>query len=704
MKKPELLAPAGSMESLKAAIAAGCDAVYLSGKMYGARAFANNFSNEELDEAINLCHLYGIKVYITVNTLIYDDEVDSFIKYVEYIYKLGVDAIIMQDLGMIDLVRKTFPNLEIHASTQAHIHNLEGTKLMEELGIKRVVLARETPIELIKEIKENTNIELEIFVHGALCISYSGQCLMSSLIGGRSGNRGSCAQVCRQPYDLVKNGKKTNKNKYLLSTKDLNTIYNIDKLIDIGINSLKIEGRMKRPEYVYLVVSLYRKAIDSYINDGYINITDDDIYNLKMIFNRKFTKGFIFHEDNDNFINSYRPNHMGIEIGKVIDYKNNKMKIKLCDSLNIGDGIRVVDSDIGLTVTKMYKKDSIIKKGFKNDIVTIPIKDKVSINSLIVKTTDIEQLNSINDLISNIKKIPINMELYIKENETIKLIISDNKNSIEVYSDSIVEKAINSPTSCDDIIKQMSKLGNTIYKLNNINIEYDNNLFIPIKVLNDLRRKGIDLLNQKRLIKKEFIKNEYSIDIPDFSVVNKKCILINDINDYEDCDLVYTENLDIYNKLDNCILKIDRVLEHLPDYNNKLLVGELGSIYKYKNVDTDFSLNVTNSYTAAFLHSLGVDKVTLSYELNDKQIKNLIESYHNRYHKHPNLELIISGYEEVMVSKYQLDDNSYLLDRFNNKYRIKIKNNLMHIYNYKLRNMTNNYYKMGINYIRINKD
>ena len=702
MNKPELLAPAGSMESLKAAIAAGCDAVYLSGKMYGARAFANNFSNEELEEAINLCHLYGIKVYITVNTLIYDDEVDSFIKYVEYIHKLGVDAIIMQDLGMMDLVRKTFPNLEIHASTQAHIHNLEGTKLMEELGIKRVVLARETPIELIKEIKDNTNIELEIFVHGALCISYSGQCLMSSLIGGRSGNRGSCAQVCRQPYDLVKNGKKINKNKYLLSTKDLNTIYNIDKLIDIGINSLKIEGRMKRPEYVYLVVSLYRKAIDSYINDGFINITDDDIYNLKKIFNRKFTKGFIFHEDNDNFINSYRPNHMGVEIGKVIDYKKNKMIIKLSDSLNIGDGIRVVDSDIGLTVTKMYKKDSIINKGFKNDIVTIPIKDKVNINSLIVKTTDIEQLNSINDLISTMKKIPINMDIYIKENETIKLIISDNKNIIEVYSDSIVEKAINSPTSSDDIIKQMSKLGNTIYLLNNINIDYDNNLFIPIKVLNDLRRKGIDLLNQKRLIKKEFIKKKYSIDIPDFSVVNKKCILINDINDYEDCDLVYTENLDVLNKIDNCVLKLDRVLEYLPDYSEKLLVGELGSIYKYKNVDTDFSLNVTNSYTVAFLHSLGVDKITLSYELNDKQIKNLIESYHNRYHKHPNLELIISGYEEVMVSKYKLEDNSYLVDRFNNKYRIKIKNNFMHIYNYKKRNMFNDYYKMGINYIRIN--
>ena len=331
MKRPELLAPAGSMESLKAAIAAGCDAVYLSGKMYGARAFANNFDNDELESAIKLCHLYGIKVYITVNTLIYEDEVESFLEYIEFIHKINVDAVIMQDLGMIDLVRKMFPNLEIHASTQAHVHNLEGTKFMEQLGLARVVLARETPIELIEEIKKNTNIELEIFVHRALCLSYSGQCLMSSLIGGRSGNRGSCAQCCRQPYDLIKNNKKINKDKYLLSTKDLNTLYNIDKLIDIGIDSLKIEGRMKRPEYVYLIVSLYRKAIDSYIKKGRIDIKDEDIKEIKKIFNRQFTKGFIFHEDNNNFTNSYRPNHMGIDIGKVITYKNNKVTIKLSD-------------------------------------------------------------------------------------------------------------------------------------------------------------------------------------------------------------------------------------------------------------------------------------------------------------------------------------------------------------------------------------
>ena len=223
MKKPELLAPVGNQESLVAAIEAGCDAVYLSGTMFGARKFAKNFNNQELKLAIEYAHKYKVKVYVTVNTLIYEEEVEEFLNYIDFLHKSNVDALIMQDIGMMDLVRKTYPNLSIHASTQMHIHNIEGTKFMENLGLERVVLARETSYEDIKKIKEKTNIELEIFIHGALCMCYSGQCLMSSLIGGRSGNRGSCTQCCRLPYDLISDNKKINKDKYLLSTKDLNS-------------------------------------------------------------------------------------------------------------------------------------------------------------------------------------------------------------------------------------------------------------------------------------------------------------------------------------------------------------------------------------------------------------------------------------------------------------------------------------------------
>ena len=262
MKKPELLSPVGNIDALKAAINAGCDAVYLGGKLFGARSYAGNFDDEEMIEAIKYAHIYGVKVYVTMNTMIYESEVEAFINYVDFLHRNNVDALIIQDLGMMDLIRKTYPNLELHASTQMNVHNVEGVKLLEELGLKRVVLARETNIEKIKEIKQKTNIELEIFVQGALCISYSGQCLMSSLLNGRSGNRGTCSQCCRMKYDLISDNKKVNTDEYLLSTKDLNTLEHLDQLIEVGVDSLKIEGRMKRPEYVYLMTNIYRKAID----------------------------------------------------------------------------------------------------------------------------------------------------------------------------------------------------------------------------------------------------------------------------------------------------------------------------------------------------------------------------------------------------------------------------------------------------------
>ena len=246
--KPELLAPAGNMETLKAAILAGCDAVYIGGKFFGARNYADNFTDEEMIEAIKYAHLNGVKIYVTMNTLVYETETKNFIDYALFLHKNNVDAIIIQDIGMMDYLRQKYPNLKLHASTQMHIHNLEGVKLLENLGLERVVLARETSIDLIEQIKKETNIELEIFVQGALCISYSGQCLMSSLLNGRSGNRGTCSQCCRMPYDLIIDGKKVNQDNYLLSPKDLNTLKNLEPLLKLGVSSLKIEGRMKRKE------------------------------------------------------------------------------------------------------------------------------------------------------------------------------------------------------------------------------------------------------------------------------------------------------------------------------------------------------------------------------------------------------------------------------------------------------------------------
>ena len=712
MKKPELLAPAGSMESLVAAVEAGCDAVYLSGKMYGSRSFASNFTNDEMVEAIKYCHLYGVKVYVTVNTIVYEDEVSGFIEYIDFIHLNNVDAVIMQDIGMVDLVRKLYPNLEIHISTQMHVHNLEGVKFFEDLGVNRVVLARETDIDSIKNIKNNCNAEIEVFVHGALCISYSGQCLMSSLIGGRSANRGACAGCCRLPYDLICDGKIVNSDKYLLSTRDLMTLNHISELIESGIDSFKIEGRMKRPEYVYLIVSLYRKAIDSYFDLGRVNISDNDILSMKKIFNREFTNGFLFNDK--DIVNSKRPNHMGVPIGQVIDYRNGYVYVKLTDNVNVHDGIRIVgNSDVGLSIDKLFIDKNSVKEASKGSIVSFKC-DKVMKNSTVLKTTDYVQINEINSLInSKQRKVLISGLIRLSKKDGIFLKLSDGVNVVSVSAIS-VDEAINSSITKEHVIKQIDRLGDSVYKFDRLDVEMDDNIFVPVSVLNQLRRNAVSLLNEKRLYDTGYSKGIYSIDLNDFPKVCEKSCLVSNLSQFEklnfDCNYIYVDDYTFYNdiKSDNVFYKVPRVNKYYENLNSRVLIGEVGSLYKYKNVDTDFSFNVVNSYSVAFLHSIGVNKVTLSYELDLFRTKELIDAYHDRYSVHPNLEVIVEAREEVMVCKYNLLnkynlENGYLKDRFGNLYPIHTINDLMYIYNYKKRKLNpRDYYNIGINVVRFN--
>lgn len=707
MKKPELLAPAGSMDALVAAIMAGCDAVYLSGKKYGARSFASNFSSDEIIEAIRYAHLYGVKVYVTVNTLIYENEVDDFIDYIDFLHRNSVDAIIIQDIGMMDLIRKMYPNLEIHVSTQMHVHNLEGVKFFKGLGLKRVVLARETPIELIDKIKKETSVEVEVFVHGALCISYSGQCLMSSLIGGRSGNRGACAGCCRLPYDLVVDGKKVNKNKYLLSTKDLMTLDHIGELIDCGIDSFKIEGRMKRANYVYLVVSLYRKVIDSYLNSGKVLIDDKDITDMKKMFNREFTKGYLFSEK--YIVNQKRPNHMGVFIGNVVDYRNGYAYVKLISSVNVFDGIRIIsDNDVGLTLNSFFIKDKLVTSGKKGDIIYFKT-DFVLNGSKVVKTTDSILMKNIDDMISTKKrKVLIDGCIELYKNKNVCLRLYDGVNNICVYGD-LVSQAVNKPLSKGDVIKQMDRLGDTVFSFKSLDVNMDNDIFVPISKLNALRRDAISMLEDKRLYKTNYRKCGYSCDVFNFPSVSKYSCLVSDASlDVSNFDYVYTDNYDLFKNSNDVFYKVPRVNYRYKDVSSHVLVGEFGSLYKYNCVDTDFSFNVVNSYSVAFLHSIGVNKITLSYELNVDQIENIVNAYKKRYSKHPNLEVIISSYPEVMVSKFNIFDyygvkNGYLRDKYGNLYSIKIIDGLMYIYNYKKICLDAcNLFKIGINVVRIN--
>ena len=714
MKKPELLAPAGNMDAFLAAIEAGADAIYIGGYTFGARAFANNFSDDGIIKCINYAHLYGVKVYITVNTIVYEKEVDLFLNYIDFLHRNNVDAIIIQDLGMFDLVRKVYPNLELHASTQMHIHNLNGVLNLQKWGAKRVVMARETSYETLKKIKKHTSIELEVFVHGALCVSYSGQCLMSSLIGGRSGNRGKCAGTCRQQYNLIDdNGKKYNGDSYLLSTRDLNTLEDIGKLIELGIDSFKIEGRMKRAEYVYLVVSIYRKAIDNYLKYKETRITEDDILELKKIYNRKFTKGYLFNDK--NIMNTYRPNHLGIKIGKVIKKDKNSIYIKLNNKLINGDGIRFLNKveDDGLIISQMYINKQKVISAKENDVIEIKGNINCDNGATVIKTTDKEQMDKLNNLINKrTRKVSINGKVIVKQDEFMKITLNDGKNEVTFISDEKPQLATNKPLMKEDIEKQIKKINDTIYTFRNLEIYTDNKSFVPLSKLNEIRRGAIELLDQKRLYNIEYKKCSYNIDLPNFNTVNKENILIrnkdmyNKIKSKKFNELYLPDYL--YNVIndDRKVLKLSRVQNENRKYDIPVLVGEIGSIIK--DCYTDFSFNVVNSYTVAFLHSIGVNRVTLSQELNDEEIKELIDAYIKRYQKNPNLELIVYGREEMMISKYNilknLDNHNhyFLMDKYKNRMPILINNDIMTIFNYNIRDKKDKfkYFNMGINYVR----
>ena len=603
---------------------------------------------------------------------------------------------------MLDLVRKTYPNLEVHASTQMHIHNLDGVKVLEKLGIKRAVLARETSIDTIKYIKENSNIELEVFVHGALCVSYSGECLMSKFIGGRSGNRGECAGACRLSYDVVDcNNNILNKNKYSISTKDLNTIYYIDKLIESGVASLKIEGRMKSKEYVYMVVKLYRDTIDNYYKTGKVIVNEEYLLKLKKIFNREYTKGFLFNINNNELINSYRPNHMGVNVGKVLNYKNGYATILLTDHVSIGSGLRVLsknNKDVGILVNEFYKNNKLVKDAYKDDIISIKVHDKVFKNDIVVITNDKSISNDIEDYVKNNKrKVLISGKVSCKLG-IITLEVSDGINKVVVSSNNVF-KSINKSTTKEDISVKLNKLVNTVYKFNSLDFNIDSNLFIPLKEINGLKNNMVVLLNDKRLYKINYVKSKYYIDLPDFKKEELITCYTNNINNLDKkYDIVYTDK--------NCL---PRVVDKYENYNN-VMIGELGGFNKCSNVTTDVSFNVVNSYAVAFLHSMGASCVTLSYEMTDTDIENLVNSYINRYNKRPNLELIVYGYPVIMCSKYSLNKEYnknilYLKDRFNNKFRVITKNNIMYIYFYnKIDKYDKKYYEMGINRLRFNLD
>lgn len=483
-KKVEILAPAGSYESLKAAVAAGADAVYIGGSRFGARAFADNLEEASLLEAIDYVHLHGKQIYLTVNTLLKEREMEhELYEYLLPYYRQGVDAVIVQDIGVLKFVREQFPNLPVHASTQMTITNVSGAKFLESLGVERVVTAREMTLPEIAEIAKETTLEIESFVHGALCYCYSGQCLYSSLIGGRSGNRGQCAQPCRLPYKV--NGKTS----YVMSLKDMCAVELIPDLIEAGIYSFKIEGRMKKPEYVAAVTSIYRKYVDLYFENGRdgFQVTKEDKEILMDLYNRGgFHSGYYKMWNGKEMLSLKRPNHAGVPAVQVLKQQGKEVKIKALVDLHKGDILELPDQE-------NYTLGKAVEAGMTTN-VSVKCKKSLSKGMIWNRTRNEELLCMLREQIVERKvQEKINGKLILSSGNRAKLELNYGEIHVCLEGEE-VQEALNQPMDSGRIEKQMRKTGNTGFVFDRLDIELQGNIFVPMQVLNELRRQGIEKL------------------------------------------------------------------------------------------------------------------------------------------------------------------------------------------------------------------
>ena len=679
MRDVELLAPVGSFEALKAAVQNGANAVYLGGKDFGARASANNFDRDELKEAVKYAHIRGVQVFVTTNTLRKENEIEDFLEYAKFLYDIDVDAIILQDIGMARLIKRELPDFELHASTQMVAHSLEDVKYLESVGFDRVVLAREVTVEEIKYICDNCKADIEVFVHGALCVCYSGQCLMSSMIGNRSGNRGRCAQPCRQRYELIDvyTEEVVNSNgDYLLSPRDLNAIEEIDKVIDAGVHSLKIEGRMKRPEYVATVIDGYRKTIDEYLATNKLNVSDETINDLYTIFNRKFTKGLLLGDVGKDMMNSQLPNNQGLYVGTVVDYnkKAKRLKIKLANTLKKGDGINLGGGTIG----RIIKNGNIETIGYKGETIELDFVGEARKGQIVFKTSDSELMDRVQATFTQDKEFVKNIidaKITIKLGQKPILTLKDrHSNEATIEGDKIVEEAMKVALSKEKVETQLRKLGNTPYELDLLEIELDDNVSLPISLLNQMRRDCIELLDKERVsIKNRKYKNKIVKYKPVLYNRNKQQEISAKVKNLEqlesalECgvDRIYYEDTNTIDKAMSLAMKYNKKViysapriirnkeyNHLAKANNagveSVQVGNYGSIdyFKDKKLNIDYYLNAFNSETINYYKEIGADTLCISQELNINEIKETIK------YTDINIESVVYGYTPLMITEY----------------------------------------------------
>jgi putative protease len=739
-KQIEILAPAGSYEGMIAALNAGCDAVYIGGSSFGARAYANNLDEESLLRAIDEVHIRDKQLYLTVNTLIKEKEMtENLYGFLYKFYLRGLDAVIVQDVGAIHFVHRYFPKLPIHASTQMTLTMAQGAELLKAYGVTRMVTARELSLAEIRTIKDNTNLEIETFVHGALCYCYSGQCLMSSMIGGRSGNRGRCAQPCRMPYQFFSQGRQMSldQEKYLLSPKDINTVSLIPEFIESGVDSFKIEGRMKRPEYAAAVSAIYRKYVDLYLSlgkAGYAKVLQKDDFARDMIilrdlYNRGgFSEGYGKTYHGKNMMSLYRPNHSGVYVGDVTTVKDGKAYITLKEDIYAQDVLEVRKKEekaYEFTVKDAHGRGETLKANLGRNKAAVNKKSSVYRTKNKSLLEQLAKAYMIKDTMQLVRG-----ELTAKVGEKLKLTVICREVIVTAYHN-IVQEAVKQPVTREKLLASLMKTGETPFRFENITVMMGDNIFVPVSWLNEIRRKALRQL--QAAITMQYSRGREALEIvpckekkvsraqpkTGICVSVQSCMQFNVALSYSQITAIYVnyDTIDIA-KLDfmvNAAKAADKKIYlmlpqvcRLSTYEGLLkdivlfldndavtgfivknfeeiflLQSLLKSREQKKDIILNYNMYVYNNEAMLFWKERGISRFCAPVELNCKELKSLEMTA---------CDMVVYGYLPIMISAQCLlestvgckkNQSGYLIDRMNKKFLVQTNCNLCYntIYN-----------------------
>ncbi|MCH1438254.1 MAG: U32 family peptidase [Rubripirellula sp.] len=684
----ELLSPAGDLECAHAAIENGADAIYFGLDCgFNARHRARNFGLSDLSVIGSLLRSRGVRGYVTMNTLVFPDEMAPLVDVVQEITSAGIDAVLVQDFGVARLVRAVCPDLEIHASTQMSLTSAETIKVAEKLGLARVVLARELSVSEIKAIAQSTELPLEVFIHGALCVAYSGQCLTSESLGGRSANRGQCAQACRLPYDLICDGEEHDLEdvRYLLSPQDLAGYAAINDLVEAGVQSLKIEGRLKTPEYVANITTHYRKALDQACDNQKVEVTAEAKREMELSFSRGFSSGWLNGNDHKQLVPGLHSSKRGIELGRIRSVDGQRVQVRLAAPVALGDGLSIAckttdgkDLQQGGRIYSLHnangdkttevKESEVVWVGFgwgEIDWQTVQPGDRVFKNDDPRLNRRLRKTFTSDD---PVRRQPLRMEVQAIAGQPLALTaILKNGLRVELVGEVPLDEARKRPIDMTVLREKLGRLGGTSFELSELKATIKGQPMVPMAMLNQMRRQAVEKLNllvqappQREVVPargRELLRPIAESESDTEKAVAgdfKSAVLCRDLEQLKvvcdlGVDLVYADFHDIrqYKEAVSICRSNDvpiglasvriqkpgemgllRVLErHAPDL---ILARNLAALQHFSECGTetiaDFSLNVSNHRSAEWICSLGASRVTASYDLNRDQLIGLIDS------------------------------------------------------------------------------